>query len=138
MSFWRQFGREWDQIRRKFRHFLSKCPGNSMTWPCTKSMSCSSMEDKYNLDKWHGIVIEFGEGFGPNRHQVELWREMTWNSISMRIHVTFFTGIYYYLQLTTNLLEIEMLKHGEFSWGTRDLDFWCRIQTTKKSLVTKR
>ena len=37
--------------------------------------------------KRHGIWC----GFGPNRHQVELWREMTWN-FHERTHVTFFTG----------------------------------------------
>jgi len=46
ISFWRQFGRKWDQIRWKPHHFLRKCHGNSMTWTCPKSMSCSSMENK--------------------------------------------------------------------------------------------
>ena len=69
--------RKWDQIRRKSRDFLSKCHGNSMTWTCSKSMSCSSMKNKYNLDKWHGIVMEFGVDFDQNA--VELWREMTWS-----------------------------------------------------------
>ena len=45
MSFLWQFG--WrHQIRWKFHHFLSKCHGNSMTWTCPKSLSCSSMENK--------------------------------------------------------------------------------------------
>ena len=44
MSFWRQFGRKWGQIRWKSYHFLRKCHGNSMTWTCPKSTSCSSMD----------------------------------------------------------------------------------------------
>jgi len=46
MSFWRQFGWKWDQIRWKSHHFLSKCHGNSVTWACPKSTSCLGMENK--------------------------------------------------------------------------------------------
>ena len=46
MSFRRQFGRKRRQMPWKSHHCLSKCHGNSMTWTCPKSMSCSSMENK--------------------------------------------------------------------------------------------
>ena len=58
MSFWREFGRKWDQIRWKFHHFLSKCHENSMTWTCANSKSCLSIEKQQNLDKWHGICVD--------------------------------------------------------------------------------
>ena len=60
LSFWWQFGRKWDQIRWKSHQFFGKCPGNSMIWTCPKSMSCFSMENKWNLDELHGIAMEFG------------------------------------------------------------------------------
>ena len=46
MSFWRQFGWKLEQIRWKSHHFLRKSHGNSMTWPCSKSLSCTSMENE--------------------------------------------------------------------------------------------
>ena len=58
MSFWRQFGRKWDQIRWKSHH-LSKCHGNSMTWTCLKSMEYFCTENEQNLDTWHERVMEF-------------------------------------------------------------------------------
>ena len=48
LTSWLQFGREWDQIWWKSHHFLGKAHGNSMTWTCPKSMSCSSMEKQTN------------------------------------------------------------------------------------------
>ena len=78
MSFWRQFGQKWDQIQWKSHHFLRKCHGNSMTWTYPKSTSCSSMENKGNLDEWHGMVMEFGVDL--DQTTVDLWRcEMAWN-----------------------------------------------------------
>ena len=63
----------------KSHHFLGKCPGNSMTWTCPKSMSCSSMENKYSVDKWHGMVMEFGVDLDQT-YSVDLWRcEVTRN-----------------------------------------------------------
>jgi len=60
-------------------HFLSKSHGNSMTWTCPKSMSWPSMENKYSVDKWHGIVMEFGVDLDQT-YSVDLWRcEMTRN-----------------------------------------------------------
>ena len=54
----------WSKMRPnphgKSHHFLSKCHGNFMTWTCPKFMACSSMENKSNLDKWHGIVMDMG------------------------------------------------------------------------------
>ena len=55
--------RTWDQIRRKYHHFLSKYHGNSMTWTCPKSMSCSIME---NNKTWINDM------------------ETSWNLVSMR------------------------------------------------------
>ena len=89
MPYWREFGRKWDQIWRKSHDFLSKCHGNSMTWPYQKSMSCSSMENKWNLDKWHGIVMEFGVDLDQN-YSVDLWRyEMIWNFHENQWHIMY-------------------------------------------------
>ena len=75
------------QIRWKSYHFLRKCHGHSMTWTCTKSMSCPSMENKWNLDKWHGIVMEFGVNL--DQTAVNLWHEMTWNFHENPFHIFF-------------------------------------------------
>ena len=87
MSFWRQFGlaRKWHQIRWKFHHFLSKFHGNSMTWPCPKSMSCFYMENKWNLYKWHGMVMQFGVNFDQTATKSSCdvkWRGIKWESSS--------------------------------------------------------
>ena len=74
----------------KSHHFLSKCPGNSMTWTCLKSISCLSMENKLNLDKWHGIVMKLGVDLDQTTTKSSCAEK--WYGISMRIHVTFFTG----------------------------------------------
>ena len=74
--------RKLHQIWWKSRQFLSKCHGNSMTWPCLKSMSCFRREIKWNLGKWHGIVMEFGVNLDQTAVNI-------WHVISMRIHVTF-------------------------------------------------
>ena len=89
MSFWRQFSRKWPQSRWKTHHFLSKCHGNFLTWTCPKSMSCFSMENNENLDKWHGMVMEFGVSFGQTA--VSLWHNN--DKISMTIYVTFWRGL---------------------------------------------
>ena len=45
-SFSHWYSRLWDRIRWKSQHFLSKCHGNFMTWPCPKSVSCFCVENK--------------------------------------------------------------------------------------------
>ena len=85
MSFLQQFGRKWHKMRWKSHHFLSKCHGNSMTWTCPKSMSCLSMEDKHNLDKWDGKVMEFGVNL--DQTAVDLWHELTGNFHECPCHI---------------------------------------------------
>ena len=74
----------------EIRHFLSKCHENSMTWTRIKSMPCSSMEKIYNLDKWHGIVMEFGVNLDQTATKSSC--DEKWHGISIKMHVTFFTG----------------------------------------------
>ena len=84
MPFWWQFVRKWHQIRWKSHHFLSKCHGNAMTWTCVKFLSCLRMENKRNVDKWHGIFMEFGVNFETNQ-------EMGWgyrNIVGLSIFTT--------------------------------------------------
>ena len=92
MPFWRQFGRKWHQIRWKSHHFLGWCHGNSMAlelvqnpshvpaWRTNKTW-INDMESSWNL--------------------VSIWTKLRsicnikWHGISMRIHVTFWTGHIY-------------------------------------------
>ena len=101
MSFQREFGlvRKWDKIRWESHHFLSKCHDNSMTWTYPKSMSCSSMENKKSLDKWHGMVMKFGVNLDQTATKSSC--DEKWHGISSRIHVTFFTGYILYERSTT-------------------------------------
>ena len=100
MSFWRQFGlvRKWDQVREKSRHFFSKWHGNSWTWTCPKSMSCSSMENKYNLDKWHGMVMEFGVDSDQTATKSSC-DDVKWLGISMRYHIFYRANIIFHSTL---------------------------------------
>ena len=101
MSFWRQFGWKWDQIRWKSHHFLSKCHGHSMTWTCAKSLSCLGMENKKN---WINDMES-------SRNLVSIWtkpppsRFVTWNDMGFpRESLSHFSqGLDFLLQ--TNTLE---------------------------------
>ena len=44
-----------------------------------------------NLDKWHGIYMEFGVDLDQTIPSI---CDMEWHGVSIRIHVSFFTGWY--------------------------------------------
>ena len=70
----------------KSHHFLTKCPGNPMILISVKSMSCLGIWiNNWNLDKWHGMVMEFGVNW--DQTAVDLWHEITWNSHENPYHI---------------------------------------------------
>jgi len=103
LPFWRQLGRKWCQIRCKSHHFLIKRHGNSVTWTCPKSMSCS--------------------GYKLNWRFMGKTRDMDFDRNSMSCPVT------NWLQFSPNWHKIPCLFHvischkSTAVWSKCDMDF---------------
>ena len=84
MSFWREFGRKWDQIRWKSHHFLNECPWKSHDLNLSKIhvMFQHGKQTKPGLMTWNGHGIWCG--FGPNCRQFVTRNDMEflWECIS--------------------------------------------------------
>ena len=117
----------------KSHHFLSKCHGNSMTRTCPKSMSCSSMENKYSVDKWHGMVMEFvvRRAFGSNlfRRFVTMWNdsEFPWEPIPYFLQGRGNVEVWIIYHVFVEMFRAKRRKKGTiilFLWVMRDGIFW--------------
>ena len=60
-----------------------------------------SKTTKYNLDNWHGIVMEFGADL--DQIAVDLWHEMTWNFHENPSHIFYREYACFLLYLTCAL-----------------------------------
>ena len=155
VSFWPQFGRKWHKIRWKSHHFLGKCHGNSMTWPCPKIhvMFQHGKQIKPGCMTWnrHGISCQFQ----PNCLQVELWREMTGNFHENPCHIFYrddsvfnsgFSQLFYSIfqlceehfseiwEVRTPFQRVDILRSHVFCGGPRTKNFWYDFSFVKHNL----